>query len=230
MDVIVLYWMTPDPIVARRDTSLFEVFRQMQTHRIRRLPVVEHDDELCGMVGRSELYRWLHPDRLAEGDLSEEEIAQLSSIFVGEVMNAKPSTCEAYDHIEDICARMSREKCGAYPVLNRGHLVGIISESDLLKAMAELSFQGGTGKRITVRIDQSRDELLYDLVALCRRHDLKLLSVLRHQILDESATIATLRVDGPQLDAFVADLWDDEFRVVEISSESSDRDPPPQSS
>lgn len=215
--MIVLYWMSPDPIVAREEMTLLDVRQLMIDHLIRRMPVVDEDGELCGMIGRSDLYRWVKPDALLVSPLSEEDHEQLSGQRVRDEMTSAPKTCDAHDHIEEVCFRMAQEKIGAYPVLNRGHLVGIISESDLMRAIAELSWRQGGGKRITVRIDEGQDDLLYRIVDLSRRCHLRLLSILTHPILDESATMATLRVEGPQVEKFVRALWDAHYTVVEVS-------------
>lgn len=218
--MIVLYWMSPDPIVAREEMTLLDVRQLMLDHHIRRMPVVTDDGELCGMIGRSDLYRWVRPDALLDPVLGEDDHRELAARRVGDEMTADPHTCDAHDHIEEVCYRMSKEKIGAYPVLSRGHLVGIISESDLMRAIAELSWRNGGGKRITIRIDREHDDLLYHIVDLSRRAQLRLLSVLTHPILDESAIMATLRVEGPQVDKFVRALWDARYTVVDVQAAS----------
>ena len=52
---------------------------------------------------------------------------------------------------------------------------------------------------------------------LCRRLHLELLAVLTHPILEGSAVMATLRVDGPGVDKFVKALWDTGYKVVDVS-------------
>ena len=216
--MIVLYWMTPDPIIVREDTPLLEVWDLSRQHEVRRFPVVRGDDELCGLIARTDLLRVLPAG--STGELSDETRAELARHKVADYLRREPVTCDAYDHIEDVSRRFCETKVGAMPVLNRGHLVGIISETDLMRALAELGYQGRGGRRITVRLPATSEpgqELLYSLVDLCRRYHLELLAVLTHPILDESKMVATLRVDGEHIDRFVQALWEEGFRVVELS-------------
>ena len=192
--MIILYWMTPDPAVASEDQSLLCAFEEMRKKKVRRLPVVRGED-LVGIIGRADLHRWVPPGELG-GDLSVDGRAALERARVADAMTRDPHTCDAYDHVEHVSEKMRQTKVGAFPVLNRGHLVGIISEVDLLGALAELSHYGEGGKRITLQIpiDQKID-MLYNIVDLARRSGLELLAVLTHPILDESANMATLNVD-----------------------------------
>ncbi|MFQ5653976.1 MAG: CBS domain-containing protein [Planctomycetota bacterium] len=215
--MIILYWMTPDPVVVTEQDTLLDAALLLRKHGIRRLPVVRDDDHLCGIIGRWDLYSWVDRDHLA-GELAAEARDTLSARTVAEAMTEDPKTCDAYDHLEEVSERMRTEKVGAYPVLHRGHLVGIVSETDLLRAIAELAYHRSDGKRITVRIAQEEAAgLLYDVVDRSRRHGLELLAILTHPILDESALMATLRVRGRSVDKFLSALWDAGYKVVDVS-------------
>lgn len=212
--MIILYWMSPDPIVAQRGDSLLEVVRLMREHTVRRLPVVEGEDQLCGIIGGTDVVR--HVGRLDSAPLSPELERALAAVPIEEAMTPNPATCDTHDYVETVCQRMTEEKVGAYPVLRRNHLVGILSETDLLRALAELSYAGSPGRRITLRLPLDHEEnYLYGIVSLCRRFQLRLRTILTHPILDESATMATLRVDGARVDDFVASLWRQGYKVVD---------------
>lgn len=213
--IIVLYWMTPDPIVVTEDTTLLQVLELHKKHRVRRFPVIRGDDEVCGIVARTDLYRHI-PQRIVGDDIPDHVAQILGEKLARDVMTPDPETCEAYEHIEDVCRKFCDTKVGAMPVLNRGHLVGVISESDLLRALTELSYRGKRGKRVTLRLPAHSEEVLYSIVDLCRRYRLELRAVLTHPILDESRMMATLRVDGDHLDGFVKALWDKGYNVVEV--------------
>ncbi|MEE8143423.1 MAG: CBS domain-containing protein [Planctomycetota bacterium] len=215
--MIVLYWMTPDPVVVTPEKTLLEVVRLMKEHKIRRMPVVSDAGNLLGIIGRSDVYRWVRPDQIL-GEFPKSVAEDLAGHQVADQMSRPAATCDAYEYIEDVSHRMREDKLGAYPVLSRGHLVGIISESDLLRALAELAYHGGEGKRISVRVAlEDKDDCLYNIVDLCRRLHLELFTVLTHPILDESAIMATLRVKGDSVDEFVRSLWNAGYKVVDES-------------
>jgi CBS domain-containing protein len=56
---------------------------------------------------------------------------------VKRLMRANPPRVEPGDRLSAAAARMRRSHVGALPVIEAGHLVGIISERDLLHAVAE---------------------------------------------------------------------------------------------
>lgn len=212
--MLVLYWMTPDPITATEEDSLLSVWRALRAHGIRRLPVVRGGDRLVGLIGRSDLYRYVSRERFRG---SEEEVrAALEGVPVREAMTADPATCESGEPLEAVSERMRALKVGAFPVLHRGHLVGIISETDILRALGELAWHDSGASRITIKVEgASPAERTYELVDLCRRHGAEILAVLIHPILADSATMTTLRVRGERIEELVTALWQAGFDVVD---------------
>jgi len=212
--MIVLYWMTPDPVTVSEQDSLLSVWRSMREHGIRRLPVVRDGDQIVGLVGRTDLYRFITREE-ARGP--EEGVRdRLERIRVAEAMTIAPATCEAGEPLEAASERMRTLKVGAFPVLHRGHLVGIISETDMLRALGELAWHDSGASRITIKVDGSAPpERTYELVDLCRRYGAALLAVLTHPVLADSATMTTLRLRGDRIDELVEALWHAGFDVVD---------------
>ena len=44
------HWMTPDPITVKPDTLIIDAKKIMRDHNIRRLPVVDKNGKLVGIV------------------------------------------------------------------------------------------------------------------------------------------------------------------------------------
>ena len=55
---------------------------------------------------------------------------------VRDVMNVKPITCQVTDTAADAAKAMKENKISGMPVLDGERLVGVISESDLLRLLA----------------------------------------------------------------------------------------------
>lgn len=213
--MIVLYWMTPDPFVVHDRETLRDVARTMREHSVRRLPVLDDEDHLCGIIGRTDLAPYLRRHDITK-PLPDEIDAKLAEVSVREAMTPNPATCDANDYVENVCQRMIEEKVGAYPVLRRGHLVGIVSETDLLRSIVELTHADNEGKRITLRLPMHQEKnLIYRIVDLSRTFGLLLQSMVTHPILDESAMMVTIRVQGDRVDEFIGTLWRKGYRVVD---------------
>jgi CBS domain-containing protein len=57
-------------------------------------------------------------------------------MLVRDVMNSKPVTCQTEDTVSEAAREMKREKISGMPVLDGDRLVGVISESDVLRLLS----------------------------------------------------------------------------------------------
>lgn len=121
--------------VTSPDTPIGSVCREMVTCRFRRLPVVV-DDVLCGIVTATDIMSYLGKGRafeqLTTGDSAEVMGAPVRSLLSGELYTTTPDR-----NIHDIAVDMIKKRVGAFPVIEDSHLVGLVTEYDLVKAFAE---------------------------------------------------------------------------------------------
>jgi len=57
-------------------------------------------------------------------------------MLVRDVMNSKPVTCQNEDTVSEAAREMKRKKISGMPVLDGDRLVGVISESDVLRLLS----------------------------------------------------------------------------------------------
>lgn len=123
-------WMTPNPITAPPSMALPDALKLMAEHAIRRLPVVERG-KLVGMVTRGDL-RGAQPSQATS--LSVFELHYLvARITLDEIMTRDPLTVADSATIQEAARLMLEHKISGLPVLKQGHLVGIITESDIFR-------------------------------------------------------------------------------------------------
>jgi acetoin utilization protein AcuB len=69
----------------------------------------------------------------------------LSRLKVKEIMTKDPVTIEADKTLDDAALLMLKKKVASLPVMDNKHLVGIVTESDIFKALVNLTgaHQGG---------------------------------------------------------------------------------------
>ena len=133
-DYLVRDWMTPNPVTCPSDTPLPEAHRLMLERRIRRLPVVD-DGELVGI--------------LTLGDARGAQASEATSLSVFELnylldklpvrhVMHKPVITVAPEATSANAARLMLEhKIAGLPVVEAGRVIGILTESDIFRLMAE---------------------------------------------------------------------------------------------
>jgi CBS domain-containing protein len=121
--------------VTSPDTPIGKVCEEMVKCRFRRLPVVV-DDVLCGIVTATDIMNYLGKgkafEQLTTGDSAEVMGAPVRSLLSGELYTTTPDR-----NIHDITIEMIQKGIGAFPVIENSHLVGLVTEYDLVKAFAE---------------------------------------------------------------------------------------------
>jgi acetoin utilization protein AcuB len=123
-------WMTSDPITAPPTMTLPEALQLMAQHNIRRLPVVDKGT-LVGMVTRGDL-RGAQPSQATS--LSVFELHYLvGRITLEQIMTRDVLTVTDNLSIQAAARLMLQRKISGLPVLKQGHLVGIITESDIFR-------------------------------------------------------------------------------------------------
>jgi len=146
--------MTPRPTTIEPEASALAALDLMIDAGIRHLPVVDRRARLVGIVSVDDLRAALpfavslrHPP-----SLDEREIAR--DLSVAEVMTHGPLTATSRTSVADAAGTLARFRIGCLPVVDDGHLVGILSETDVLRSLA-----GGAGESEARRQDPRMHEL-----------------------------------------------------------------------
>jgi CBS domain-containing membrane protein len=127
--------MTPDVRVVRPDDSIGTLRELMQEKGIRHVPVVDEEGMLVGLVSERDVLR-----RAAglEGDVPLSVSRDLSSaVKVSELMTWDPETVESDEAAAAAAAVMLDNKYGCLPVIEQGTLVGILTEADFVRFVAD---------------------------------------------------------------------------------------------
>jgi acetoin utilization protein AcuB len=128
-------WMTPDPIVVSSKTTLPEAFWLMIENCIRRLPVVD-EGVLVGIVTLEDI-RGKIPDHIIKIDpIRVSDILVKLSVCL--VMTRSPKTISPNANLIEAARKMFEYKISTLPVMDGDKLVGIITESDIFRALVKL--------------------------------------------------------------------------------------------
>ena len=126
--------ITRPPVTVRPATPVLEARRMMLERRVRHLLVTEHE-KLVGIVTDRDI-RLNMPSPATT--LSVWELNYLlARLTVGEVMTKSVIVVDSQRDAREAAAILLSEKIGALPVLDGETLVGIVTETDFLRAFAE---------------------------------------------------------------------------------------------
>lgn len=169
-------WMTTDVVSVGPDTSLLKVGKLMKDHHIRRIPVVDENGQVVGIISDRDV-RDASPSKATTLDMYEMHYL-LAELKAKNIMTAKPITVKPTDTVEQAALIMLDNKVGGLPVVDdNGKLVGIISDHDVFKALVDITGarMGGLQFAIELPDQPGTARPLFDLL---RAHNARLLSVL----------------------------------------------------
>ena len=124
-------WMSPSPTTVGPETSVSEARELMRRKVIRHLLVTE-GERLAGIITDRDIRLNLPSPATS---LSVWEVNYLlAKLTVGDVMAKAVITVEPERPIEDAARLILEHRIGALPVVEDDRLVGILTETDLLRA------------------------------------------------------------------------------------------------
>lgn len=190
--MFVKLWMKEEIITVSPDQTLAEADALMRQHRIRRLLVTRGKD-LAGIITREDIQRGIP----SSCDENTRMIAGQNKIEV--YMTSNPITADPMDPLEDIAATMLRNKIGGVPVVDGSNLVGIITESDIFRALIEILGAGCNGVRVELKTGKNIKDLL-QVIKLCKQFDINVSAISLYQNFSAEYQLLTLRLIGEDLD------------------------------
>jgi acetoin utilization protein AcuB len=138
-------------IAVDEDTSLHDARKIMEAHKIRRLPVMKKD-KLIGLVTEHMLLEAAPSPATA---LSIHELHYLlAKMTVKDIMVKNPHTIALDMPVEEALQLGQEMGYGAFPVVEEGRLVGVATESDIVRIMTRVLGVRTNGKRIDIKASQ----------------------------------------------------------------------------
>ena len=134
-------WMSSPVLTIPRTESAAAALEVMTKRKVRRLPVVE-GEKLAGILTLSDL------------QASKKQGASLD-----EVMTRDPLTVAPDDTLEQAAKLMLEKQISGLPVVENGRVAGIITESDVFRALCELLGVAEKGARVVFTVPESADLL-----------------------------------------------------------------------
>lgn len=220
--MFVSMWMTKNPISVRSNYPLTDLATLMARRQFRHVPVVEGTvaaPKLAGIVTAADILHAFPPELnpfSAEGPemLATQTLkAHKLPVLAADIMTRNPLVIEPEAPIEAAARTMQERKIGVLPVTRDGILQGLITKSDIFRALAGIFAAAPPGARITFDISQGEDVL--PLVASsAQRHQLRVITFISMQ--KHERPMCVVEVVGKDVDLMLDDVWKSRHRVLSV--------------
>ena len=203
--------MRKNPIFIRPDTSLTDAKALMVKENIGKLPVLDKDDRLVGLVTKKDLE---HAEPSEATTLDMYEISYLlSKLKVEKIMIKNVITVQENEVIEEAARIMADNDIGCLPVMRDSLMVGIITESDLFEAFVDMFGARYKGVRVTLTLPEKPGQLAIFTKALADKGG-NIVSLVTSEGDNLSKRRCTCKVSGIEMDA-VKNAADENGAVIE---------------
>ena len=148
----VKHWMTNDVITVKADTSLLKCRSLMKEKNIRRVPVVDDDNHVIGIISDRDV-KGASPSKATALEVHEMQYL-LAEIKAKDIMTPSPVTVKPDTTVENAAVLMVDRKIGGLPVVNDdGRMVGIITDQDIFKVLIDITGARLGGLYVALEVD-----------------------------------------------------------------------------
>ena len=206
-------WMTKDLITVCATNTVYEAMTLMEERKIRRLPIVDEEGLLVGILSKEDILNAL-PSVI---DPSSDETTRALAVQaeVGSFMSCRPVTVSPEDPLENAAYLMRKHKIGGIPVMQDGKLVGILSESDIFRAFTEIFGDNTEGVRVELAIEPT-SAALHSVFKVLKEHHVTLTAVNLCNDFSKTQHLLTLRMLCEDDDQVIDALWDAGLQVTSV--------------
>lgn len=193
--------MTPKPITIRPESDYLAAIAIMRAGGFRRLPVVDGEGRLVGIVTYNDLLKV----RARQADEAARQAAVLGDgvlIRVREVMTSPAVSIPAEYPLEEAAQVMIEHHITSLPVVEGEQVVGIITATDIFKTLVAMLGGGSGAVRLSVQVDNTPGQLAA-LAGRVASVGGNILSIASHPAERPERLNFTLRVEGATPEALL---------------------------
>lgn len=185
--------MTKNPVTIFPESSITEAKALMNKKNIGKLPVVDKDNKLVGILTKKDLAK-AAPSEATTLDMFEIGYL-LSKITVEKVMSKKVITVPDTEVVENAARAMVDNEIGCVPVMSGDLVVGIITESDLFELFTDMFGAREEGLRFILTMDDKPGQVA-KLVDEIAKADGNLVSLVTRELKEAGKRRLTVKVAG----------------------------------
>ena len=127
--------MATELVTTSPSATVFELIRLMG-RKMHHLPVVD-DSGLVGILSDRDVRRALALDKIEQVTHPHQQFRLMEDVDAKRLMHREVQTTTPETTLADAAAQMTGNKIGALPVVDSGEVVGLITETDILRTSVE---------------------------------------------------------------------------------------------
>jgi acetoin utilization protein AcuB len=188
--------------------TIADAIDMMRNKKIRHIPIVNVENHLIGLVTASRI-RNVTPSIFHADEHLEDLQTPLKDIMRTDIYTGHP-----LDFVEEVAGLFYEHHISCMPIIKDKKLVGIITETDLLRTMVELTGAHQPGSQIEVKVPNISG-ILCDISGIIRNRKANILSVLVYpDKQDEHYKILAIRVQLMNPIGLIQDLEQAGYHVL----------------
>ena len=197
-------YMNKNVISVPPDMLINDAQQLMKQNKTRRVPVVENG-KLVGMITQTSL-RDAAPSQATSLSVWELNYI-LAKMKVSDVMTRNVITVTPDTTLEDAALLGYRHGVGALPVIEDGHMVGILTETDTFRVLLEVLGTRETGIRLRIhQHDASKKQMIGEIATVLNKHGYTIQSIFKVHAPGRPHPDVVVRLVSPEANAALEEL------------------------
>lgn len=208
------FQMIVEEIMKTKVSTLFptntiaDAIHLMRSKKIRHIPIINTEEHLVGLVTSSRI-RNATPSIFHADEHLEDLQKPLEAIMRTDIYTGHP-----LDFVEEVAGLFYEHHISCLPIIKDKKLIGIITETDLLRTMVELTGAHQPGSQIDVKVPNISG-VLCEIAGIIRNRKANILSVLVYpDKQDEHYKILVIRVQMMNPIGLIEDLKQAGYHVL----------------
>ncbi|MBB5355139.1 MULTISPECIES: acetoin utilization AcuB family protein [Anoxybacillus] len=205
--MIVEQMMKTDVIALKPSNTIADALNIVKQKNIRHLPIVDDEYRVVGIVTDRDL-RDARPSIFHANEHLEDLQKPLSTIMKTNVITGHP-----LDFVEEVAALFYEHRISCMPIVKENKLVGIITESDLLYTLVQLTGAHQPGSQIEIKVP-NRTGMLSEVASVFQKRNINISSVLVYPDRDDMYKVLVFRIQTMNPMAIIDDLKEQGYDVL----------------
>ncbi|MBB3907032.1 acetoin utilization AcuB family protein [Anoxybacillus rupiensis] len=189
------------------NSTITDAINLVKQKRIRHIPIVDEEQRILGIVTDRDI-RDASPSIFHAHEHLEDFEKPISTLMKTDVITGHP-----LDFVEEIAALFYEHRISCLPIETDGKLVGMVTETDLLYTLVQLTGAHQPGSQIEVKVP-NYSGMLSEVAAVFAKRNMNISSVLVYPDSDERYKILVFRIQTMNPTGIIADLKNAGYAVL----------------